>query len=205
MNRSVISFIVLTGIYGLFGCSNVGGQTYEIKIKNYRDSIDRVFSDSRHSILPAKDLQHFEGLNYYPVDPKYRVIVEFRHEEGRPFKMKTTTDRLVVYRKYGTIRFMIDADSLELAVYQNTELTDPEYQDYLFCPFNDLTNGEETYGGGRYLDIRKGDLLKGYIDFNLAYNPYCAYNYKYSCPIPPAENHLSVSIKAGVKEGIIRR
>ena len=78
-------------------------------------------------------------------------------------------------------------------------LDDEEFVDYLFLPFTDLTNGEATYAGGRYIDlaIPDGDTL--IIDFNKSYNPYCAYNKKYSCPIVPKVNHLEIDINAGVK------
>ena len=77
-------------------------------------------------------------------------------------------------------------------------ILDPEYEDYLFIPFNDLTNGNETYDGGRYLDLKTTSESTIVIDFNKAYNPYCAYNDKYSCPIPPRENDLPIEIKAGI-------
>ena len=86
-------------------------------------------------------------------------------------------------------------------IYQNLELiSKPEYVDYLFVPFTDLTNGKGSYSGGRYIDTRIPPGKKIVLDFNKAYNPYCAYNGKYSCPIPPEENHLEVEIRAGVKD-----
>jgi uncharacterized protein (DUF1684 family) len=88
-----------------------------------------------------------------------------------------------------------------LAIYQNVDLVNTAgYEDYLFIPFKDLTNGEDTYGGGRYLDLKIPEGETILIDFNRAYNPYCAYNHNYSCPIPPFENHLKVKIEAGVKK-----
>jgi len=114
--------------------------------------------------------------------------------------MKTTTDRLPIYRKYGEARFKLGGKDQVLSIFQNLGLMeDPEYEDYLFVPFTDETNGSESYGGGRYLDVEMPEGDRMIINFNKAYNPYCAYNAKYSCPIPPAENHLDIEVKAGVK------
>jgi uncharacterized protein (DUF1684 family) len=106
------------------------------------------------------------------------------------------------YRKYGIATFTINGKECKLSVYQFMKLiNDPQYKNDLFLPFKDLSNGKETYGGGRFLElvIPEGDELV--IDFNKAYNPLCCYhNPKYSCPIPPAENHLQVKILAGEKK-----
>ena len=104
--------------------------------------------------------------------------------------------------KYGELSFVLDGESQTLAIYQSLKLlTMPQYKDYLFIPFKDETNGRETYGGGRYLDIRMGAIKSGKVslDFNKAYNPYCAFASAggYSCPVPPRENHLKVAVKAG--------
>ena len=115
--------------------------------------------------------------------------------------MKTTTSRLPTYEVFGVATFVLDGKELQLNIYQSHRLRETEeYKDYLFLPFTDLTNGEETYGGGRFIDLEipKGDYIT--IDFNKSYNPYCAYNKKYSCPIPPKENDLDVRILAGIKK-----
>ena len=99
----------------------------------------------------------------------------------------------------GTLHFTLNGTDEQLTVFQNIDLSRLEdYRNYLFVPFTDLTNGEQTYGGGRYLDLEGplGDTVE--LDFNRAYNPYCAYGGRYSCPIPPQENHLEVSVEAGV-------
>ena len=114
--------------------------------------------------------------------------------------MPTTTHRTPKYVKYGEVYFTIDGVGLQLNVYQSLPVSqDPEFVDYLFLPFTDLTSGDGSYGGGRFLDttIPKGDTIV--LDFNKAYNPYCAYNSAYSCPIPPKENDLLVRVEAGVK------
>ncbi len=115
--------------------------------------------------------------------------------------MKTTGTRLPEYVKYGELIFLLNENEFKLNLYQNVELIKKEgYADYLFLPFSDLTCGKESYLGGRYIDMRipKGDKVT--IDFNKAYNPYCAYNHKYSCPIVPLDNDLEIEILAGVKK-----
>jgi uncharacterized protein (DUF1684 family) len=115
--------------------------------------------------------------------------------------MKTTGVREPEYRKYGEVHFVLQGQQLRLNVYQSLDLVHtPGYEDYLFIPFTDLTNGHETYGGGRYLDFRIPKAASVWLDFNRAYNPYCAYTSgKYSCPVPPPENRLPVAVRAGVR------
>jgi uncharacterized protein (DUF1684 family) len=170
-------------------------------VQHYRDSVDRVFSDPEQSILSERDLVAFRGLHYFDYNDDYRVKATFSSEPGQRFSMKTTTDRLPEYEPVGKLHFAIYNQPLELTVYRNVALTTREgFEDHLFVPFTDLTNGSETYEGGRYLDFRSADLNDPvYIDFNRCYNPYCVYSKKYSCPIPPQENHLNVAIEAGVK------
>ncbi len=175
---------------------------YKAQITHDRDSLDNYFKTNSHSPLDSADKIVFHGIRYYEIDSNYRVQFIFKKKKrGKQFLMKTTTDRLPAYKVYGTIEFMVDGTMQMLTIYQNLELRKRKgYEDYLFCPFKDLTNGVESYGGGRYLDFRIADLEKGIIDFNLSYNPYCAYNHRYSCPIPPKDNHLKIAIKAGVKQ-----
>lgn len=151
-------------------------------------------------ILNKEEINEFQGLDYFDFDSSYQIEATFVKDKGPKFEMMTSTDRKPIYRKVGVLKFEINGTQNELTVYQNVELSkSKEYKNYLFIPFRDGTSGNESYGGGRYLDLekQKGKLWK--IDFNLAYNPYCAYSYRYSCPIPPKENTLSISIKAGEK------
>ena len=170
------------------------------RVKAYRQEMNEKFKDSIRSPLLKEEIQYFEGLEFYDADPGYRVEASFTvNKKQKKFKMKTTTDRRPAYVKYAKTKFELKGQEYVLNVYRNEGLTKKEgYEDYLFIPFTDLTNGESTYGGGRYIDIRvpKGDMVE--IDLNLAYNPYCAYNYKYSCPIVPLENHLPTRVEAGV-------
>ncbi|GAA4315964.1 DUF1684 domain-containing protein [Christiangramia aestuarii] len=167
----------------------------------YQQELNREFADPEETPLEEKDLKEFEGLDFFPVDPAYIVKAEFlRTPAEPPFAMKTSTDRLPIYVKYGELYFELKGKEMKLNVYQNQDLVqDPEYFDYLFLPFTDLTNGKATYGGGRYIDMRIPESDEVILDFNKAYNPYCAYSGKYSCPVPPEENNLQVEIEAGVK------
>ena len=114
--------------------------------------------------------------------------------------MKTTTDRMPDYIKYGIVEFQIKGRTHKLNIYQNLDLLEEDgYEDYLFLPFLDNTNGEGSYAGGRYVESSIPDSDTLIIDFNTAYNPYCAYNDKYSCPIVPRENYVDENIMAGVK------
>lgn len=151
--------------------------------------------------MTSELLKTFVMLNYFSPDPTYKIIGTFMKDTAKKtFKMKTSTDRLPLYSTFGKIHFKIDTIDCVLSAYQNVALAERSgYENYLFIPFRDLTSGDETYGAGRFLDFRYNGEDTVYIDFNLAYNPLCNYNHKYSCPIPPFENHLNVKILAGEK------
>jgi len=159
------------------------------------------FKDATTSPLKDKDRKVFNGLDFFEFDSTYVVIASFKRTPNEKiFKMKTTTDRKPEYVKYGELNFDLKGKNYTLNIYQNQGLIKKEgYENYLFLPFLDETNGIESYGGGRYIDARipEGDTML--IDFNKAYNPYCAYNDKYSCPIVPRKNYLRMKLEAGVK------
>lgn len=167
----------------------------------FQKKMNEHYADSAKSPLKKKDLAVFQALEFFPISEKYFVKANFkRTKKEKPFEMKTTTSRKPLYVKYGELHFQIDGIPCQLNVYQNVEFSKkPVYKNSLFLPFTDYTSGVESYGGGRYIDleIQKGNNWT--IDFNQAYNPYCAYNEKYSCPIVPEVNDLKVEIKAGVK------
>ncbi len=171
------------------------------EVKAFQKSLNHEFADPKESPLTVEDQARFKKLDFFPIDSKYRVVAGFSlTPDAHPFEMPTSTDRKPMYRQYGAVTFVLDGKSCTLRIYQNIDLTKKEgYSDYLFLPFNDYTNGNESYGGGRYLDLTIPNANTILIDFNKAYNPYCAYNHKYSCPIPPAENKLDLEIRAGVK------
>jgi len=170
-------------------------------IQKFQDELNAEFRNSEETPLTEEDLATFTGLPFYPMDTAFYVVARFeRAVDAVPFEMKTTTARKPIYELYGIAYFTIQGKPFQLQIYQNHKLRETEeYKDYLFLPFTDLTSGDESYPGGRFIDLKipKGDTI--IIDFNKAYNPLCAYNHKYSCPIPPAENFLDVAITAGVK------
>lgn len=168
-------------------------------IEQHRKKQEAEFRDPKESPLDKKLRKHFKGLNYYPIDLAYRVKATFvKTENPVLFQMKTTTSRLPEYQKYGEVHFKLDGEDRMLEVYQNAEISKrPGLEDYLFIPFTDETNGIDTYEIGRYLDFSIPKSSDVTIDFNKCYNPYCSYGAGYSCPIPPAINHLPLKILAG--------
>jgi uncharacterized protein len=196
MKIHVLLFLAMIGLV-----QNAAAQTppaWNDSITAYWNRLNVEYADSATSPLKAEDRAHFKQLEHFAFDPAYCVQARFDRTKDAPaFAMKTTTAREPRYRTYGILHFTLNGVECALPVYEN-EVPHPEYPGYLFLPFTDLTNGEETYGGGRYIDLQAplGDTVT--VDFNKAYNPYCAYNHKYSCPIPPKENHLLTHVKAGV-------
>ena len=171
-------------------------------MKEHQKEFNKQFKTEGESPLTEKDRKRFKELDFFDIDLSFRVEANFvRTKDEVSFKMKTSTDRLPEYVKYGELHFKLKGEKLKLNVYQNVKLIEKEeYKDYLFIPFTDLTNGETSYGGGRYIDFKKPTQEEVILDFNKSYNPYCAYSGRYSCPIPPIENHLLVEINAGVKK-----
>ncbi len=169
---------------------------YAKRVMRFRDSTSAMFLSGANGILPKADLSPTDKLHFFSPDEAFKVQATFTPiKNGEVFEMKTSTDRLPEYKRYGTLHFSLGDADLALTLYQNVE-----QPDYLFCPFKDLTNSKTSYGAGRYLDFTLEDLANPIVDFNYAYNPYCAYNKEYSCPIPPRENHLQVPIPAGEKK-----
>ena len=167
----------------------------------FQREMNADFKDASKSPLTKKDLKNFKGLSFFKIDDKYRVTAKIVKTPDAPtFNFPTTTDRVAIYEKYGVISFTIDKQSFELSIYKdvNPELT---YENNLFLPFFDKTNGKISYEGGRFIDVLATDESKAgtiVIDFNKAYNPYCAYSDRYSCPITPRDNYLDIEVEAGV-------
>lgn len=168
-------------------------------LERYWAAIDSAYRDTVHSPLPKEERGHFTQLPRFQADKAFRVNARYEPVTGEVFGMKTSTEREPKYQPMGILHFTLEGVEEQLTVYRNIDLSRLDgYRNYLFVPFTDLTNGESTYGGGRYLDLEGplGSTVE--LDFNRAYNPYCAYGGAYSCPIPPEENHLEVAVRAGV-------
>ena len=204
MNRSLLFAILL-----LLWSRLVAGQTrpdslvHRQLVQVFQQDLNREFADPKESPLTAAERQAFTTLPFYPTRYAYVVQAQLlRDSTSRPFAMETSTAARPLYRKYGELRFVLNGQAQRLSVYQSVDLLKrPGFEDYLFVPFTDLTNGHGSYGGGRYLDLRIPPAGSSglTLDFNRAYNPSCAYNHGYSCPVPPAENRLAVAIPAGVR------
>lgn len=194
----IITCLLLT-IQGF--CQKLNKDSVLQTIDVFQNDINNEYADSARSPLSKEDRLKFRGHDFFPVNMDLVVIATLKQTPGQKmFEMPTTTDRKPKYVKYGEVHFKIKGKKYKLNVYQNMDLLNkPEYKDYLFMPFKDLTSGNLSYGGGRYIDLEVTTAKRIIIDFNKAYNPYCAYNHKYSCPIPPRENFLKTSIKAGLK------
>ena len=169
---------------------------------NYADSLNTYIKKyvEEHEIVKGKDKKL---MQFYPVNKQYRIAATFELKENSEWFLMATSGKIKKeYRVYGTLSFFVNDTAVKLNIYQSKQLmASPEYADYLFIPFTDKTTGFDTYGGGRYIDLRMTDI-KGalyIIDFNKAYNPYCAYTAGYNCPIPPKENDLAVAVVAGEK------
>jgi uncharacterized protein len=172
------------------------------EITAFQKKLNEEYKDRQESPLDADDFEKFLGHDFFPIDLDYRVNAKLTVTDGTPFfAMKTTTSRLSTERVYGYVTFILAGKEFRLPVYQSKDLMNTkEYADYLFFPFTDETNGKQTYGGGRYIDLRipkEGDNLV--VDFNMAYNPYCAYSSRFSCPLVPAENQMDIEVPVGVR------
>lgn len=176
-------------------------KSYKKTIKKERKEKDIEFLDAKESPLAAEEIKAFRGLKYFKPDHSM-VITAVLERKSTPdtIKMRTTTERLPLYIVYGTATFTINGKKDTLTIYRNVGLmSQAGFEDYLFVPFTDETSGMESYGGGRYIDTRIPMSNNIILDFNRAYNPYCVYSKRYSCPIPPRENHLDIRIVAGEK------
>jgi len=193
--------IILFCLFSVLSFSQKNNDSILAENKEYRANLNEYYADSTHSPLTNEARKEFDSIPFFPIDTAYYVVAKFvRIKRGEKFKMKTSTTRQPEYKVFGKAVFTIRDTIYELMIYQNVNLTKKEgYEDFLFLPFNDYTNGNKTYGGGRYLDllIPDGDTI--ILDFNKAYNPYCAYTYGYSCPVPPKENSIATYIRAGVQ------
>jgi uncharacterized protein len=169
---------------------------------SYEDSLNNFIKKyvEDHEIVTGNDKKL---LAFYPVSKAYCVTASFvKSEKSKWFLMDASGDIKQQYGIFGILHFTINNTALQLTVYQSKSLlTSEKYKEHLFIPFTDKTSGIETYGGGRYIDLSIPEITNNSytIDFNKAYNPYCAYAAGYSCPIPPKENDLQVSVYAGEK------
>lgn len=192
----LIVVVVLVGIYYSFTGSQTS-EAYVTKIEQLRKEKNNAMQEGEES--PFGDSIAFNGLNYFPVDAKYRIDARLTEiTQKKPVSLPTSDGREKTYLEYAYAEFTLEGVDNKLLILEIMDMG--PYRGTLFLAFADKTSAGETYGAGRYLDIKKVPGAKSItLDFNEAYNPYCAYNDNYSCPFPPKENILAVAIQAGEK------
>ena len=162
------------------------------RVLESRKARDDFLRNSKDSPLPVPLRQGFKGLDYFPLDPGFRLVGDLHiYGQRRRIQVPTSAGSLVAMERFGRLVASLEGISFRLEVYRSLE------EDELLALFRDSTSGSLTYSGGRYVllsPLGNGSYL---LDFNRAYNPYCAYNPDYVCPMPPPQNHLSLSIRAG--------
>lgn len=196
------AFALVVAVAALTACTSGPpppevAQSYDQQIRAARAAKDQMFKAGAESPLPAADKATFTGLAYYPIDRAYRVPASLEPDPGggRDFiLLPTSIDTFRRMRKVGMLRFQLQGEPYGLTAFADAETRSI---DRLFVPFGDLTNPDETYGGGRYLDLDRTPTGLYDLDFNRAYHPYCVFNISYECPVPPPENRLNVAIEAG--------
>lgn len=170
-------------------------------IKKFQKELNTEYLNPKESPLRGDNLKNFKKHPFFPINLKYRVTAKFvKTENPVPFELPTSSGKFKQYQEYGKATFELDGKSFTVTLYQSLDLMKMEkYKDHLFLPFRDETNEKETYGGGKYMDLKIPAGNEIILDFNQSYQPYCAYNaFDYNCPIVPAENKLPIRIEAGV-------
>lgn len=196
--RNLILFLYYILLF--WSCSNSEKPNrtseYEQEITNFWKGRNSEMA-AEGSPLPKEERKNFISLNYFKPNENFKFKAHFELLFSQnSFKMATNTDRSPIYTPFAKITFQFEEKNHSLTAYKNGELKANE----LFLPFTDLTNSKSTYSTGRYIDLTIPEKDSIVIDFNLSYNPYCAYNKNYSCPIPPSENHLSFMVNAGERK-----
>lgn len=193
MNKFLIlSFIV----FNFISCAS----SYNSSISKYQKDLKNEWTNPETTALKEDEKEKFKGITFFPVNNDFALKANFtKIENGKTIPFPTSAKKIKHYKEYGKVNFELNEKPFELTLYQS----DPPiegYENSLFLPFTDDTNGVTTYGGGRYIDLEIKDIKHKSItiDFNKAYNPYCAYSKYYNCPIPPANNYLETEINAGV-------
>jgi hypothetical protein len=200
----LVAMLLLNSMACSLGRDGLDGQAPIEPALAFQLNLNEQYTNEETSILTSTQIDKLKengGLDFYPISSEFQIMADFiRFEEPELVQMETSTDRIADYQLFGRANFSLEGEVCELNLYKSTNPNLPEeYRDKLFLPFRDATSGKETYGGGRYLDVTIPRGNRIFIDFNKAYHPYCAYSYKFSCPVPPKSNDLTIPIRAGVK------
>jgi hypothetical protein len=202
-SRNRIAALAIVAALAAGACSSgpappsTDGRPYADQIAAFRAEKDRAFRQDATSPIPADKRAAFAGLPYFPIDPAYRVPASLTAAPSNPpvfFTMETSQHEPRKMQRVGTLAFAIGGATYSLAAFSETDEGAPNR---LFVPFYDLTNGAETYKGGRYLELDRTPTGFYDLDFNRAYHPSCVFDPQYDCPVPPRENRLPVAIRAG--------
>jgi uncharacterized protein (DUF1684 family) len=184
----------------VFICSSCDKKRiHNTNLNEFQKQLNASFKDATTTPFNNSDLKRFSGLDFFQIDSNYIVKAEIIPIiNAKKIKLSTSTGSKLNVIKYAELIFIINKQEYKLFAYKYVDSNDYP-PNHLFVPFLDNTNGNETYGGGRFLDLFQDSTGKIIIDFNNSYNPLCAYNESYSCPIVPKDNFLEISVKAGVK------
>lgn len=164
------------------------------ELTEFRRSKDQFAGQDDQSPLTPEQQKDFHGLNYFDENPSLNLVLDVdTFDKPETIEMQTSTGDIAEYIRWGRVSFDVEGESAELTLYKDSD------GHSVFLPFADATSGSETYGAGRYIDVLVSHDGKASVDFNYAYNPYCAYNEMWSCPLTPSENRLKVPIRAGEK------
>lgn len=190
-------------ILPIFGFTQIKKQQSKAvkEINKFQKDLNKEYSDPKETPLRDNNFAKFKQHPFFPIDLKYRVTAKFiKTENPQPFDLPTSSGKSKSYQEFGKATFELDGKFYALTIYQSLDLMKMEkYKDHLFLPFHDETNNKETYGGGKYMDLKIPSGNTIVLDFNQSYQPFCAYNaYDYNCPIVPEGNKLAVEIRAGV-------
>jgi uncharacterized protein (DUF1684 family) len=173
---------------------------YDQSMVDFRETYKNGFLQDPRSPLTKEDLPY---LDFFAPDKNWNLSCSCTKVEGaKPFELPTYSGVTRTYIEYADVICPYNQQTIALKIYKNiSQPINPLYKNHLFLPFKDHTNGDTTYGGGRYINLYTTDIVDGKvkIDFNKAYNPWCAYSEGYNCPIPPKENHLEMKVLAGEK------
>lgn len=188
---------VLIAISAFLAACTAAPLPYPDQIQKWRADKDAFMRESPQSPVPAAQRATFAPLAYFPIDPSFRTPAALEDlADGPPIDMPTSTGQIRKMRRVGRLSFTLKGRPFTLSAFVEADETDMRR---LFVPFRDLTNGTETYQGGRYLDLDRTATGVYDLDFNKAYHPFCYYNASYDCPIPPSENRLTIAVRAGEK------
>ena len=202
----IVAFVLWAIIFSsITSCAPKEDKVYRQRIAAERIAMNEQFFNPKETPLDSLNFYTFRGLKFFPIQEKYRVKATLTLLVNEAvFNLPHSHDQTKPYKNYAIAKFELDGKNFELMVLEQVEKK-PGNENYLLLPFWDQTNNKETYGGGRYIDLDKSEGKNIIIDFNKAYHPYCAYNSKYTCPIPPPQNKMNVAIEAGIRQEIIEK